>query len=87
MKTSTILILVITLALACCCCCCLMIGFAWGVGGLGVTGVGWWADRIGVPTALSVAVMTTAVVACAVTLFLREGVTRPIPLSAKVEPR
>ena len=65
----------------------LIIGFAWGVGGLGVTGVGWWADRVGLPTALSVAVMTTAVVACAVTLFLRDEVTRPIPLSAKVEPR
>lgn len=64
----------------------LMIGFAWGLGGLAVTGVGWWGDRVGLATALSVTVMATALLASVTTLFLREGATRPAPLSAKVEP-
>lgn len=63
----------------------LMIGFGWGLGGLAVTGVGWWGDRVGLPTALSGTVMTTALMASAVTLFLREGPTRPVSLPAKSE--
>ena len=51
----------------------LMIGFAWGLGGLAVTGVGWWGDRVGLSTALSVTVIVTALVASVVTLFLTDG--------------
>jgi FSR family fosmidomycin resistance protein-like MFS transporter len=63
----------------------LMIGFAWGVGGLAVTGVGWWGDQVGLPTALSVTVPAMAAVASVVTLFLREKVTQVAPLPTRDE--
>lgn len=50
----------------------LMIGFAWGLGGLAVTGVGWWGDRVGLSTALSVTVIATALLASVATLFLAD---------------
>jgi len=46
-----------------------MMGFAWGVGGLTVMGVGWWGDQVGLSTALSVSVMATALVAAVAVLF------------------
>lgn len=49
----------------------MMIGFAWGIGGLAVTGVGWWGDQVGLPTALNYTVMGIAAAACLATLFLR----------------
>ena len=54
----------------------LMMGFAWGLGGLAVTGVGWWGDRVGLPTAFSATVIVAALLAAAVTLSLREGSTQ-----------
>jgi len=64
----------------------LMMGFAWGLGGLAGTGVGWWGDRVGLPTALSVTVMATAALAALATLFLREGQTRRAAWSTKGQP-
>ena len=61
----------------------LIMGFAWGVGALGVTGVGWWADRVGLTTALSVAVIAIALVSAVAVLFLREGSTQSTPRVAR----
>jgi len=62
----------------------LMIGFAWGIGGLAVTGVGWWGDQVGLAQAMSVAVVAMATVACVATLFLRKRLTQVAPLSAGI---
>lgn len=62
-----------------------VIGFAWGLGGLAVTGVGWWADRVGLPTALSATVIATALLASVVTFFLREGTVRLAAMPTKAE--
>lgn len=62
-----------------------MIGFAWGLGGLAVTGVGWWGDRVGLSTALSMSVIATTLLASAASLFVREGPTVSGTCCAKVE--
>ena len=61
----------------------LIMGFAWGVGALGVIGVGWWGDRVGLTTALSVAVIAIALVSAVAVLFLREGSTQSTPRVAR----
>jgi FSR family fosmidomycin resistance protein-like MFS transporter len=63
----------------------LMMGFAWGLGGLAVTGVGWWGDRVGLPTAFSATVIVAAVLAAVVTLSLREGSTQPRALAGDLD--
>jgi FSR family fosmidomycin resistance protein-like MFS transporter len=63
----------------------LMIGFAWGIGGLAVTGVGIWGDQVGLSTALSTGVMTMAVIACVATFFLREELMRADAVPIRVE--
>jgi FSR family fosmidomycin resistance protein-like MFS transporter len=60
----------------------LMIGFAWGLGGLAVTAVGLWGDQVGLSTALGVSVMAMAAVACLATLFL--SVDRIAPAAVPV---
>jgi FSR family fosmidomycin resistance protein-like MFS transporter len=63
----------------------LMIGFAWGLGGLAVTAVGWWADHVGLPMAFNVSVMVMAVAAAVAVLFLRVGSPRIITPAVEVE--
>ena len=57
----------------------MVMGLAWGLGGLVVTGVGWWGDQVGLFTALSVTVMVAAAMAGGTTLFLREAPARDGP--------
>jgi FSR family fosmidomycin resistance protein-like MFS transporter len=59
----------------------LMMGFAWGTGGLSVPIVGMIADRVGIePTLVGVAVIPLLAAACALPLPARaQGPTPPQP--------
>jgi FSR family fosmidomycin resistance protein-like MFS transporter len=63
----------------------LMIGFAWGMGALAVTGVGWWGDQVGLARALHATVLALATLASVVTLLLREQLTQMTPLSVRAK--